>query len=414
MVYLGTPCLQRKLKKTAVPSQFSWTKPSSSTANERKARYEKWSSSKNHTTVLVHKSNNESDIKINDIHDDAVAEVVEIPEANELTNDQWEMDAINIQSDQPHLTTVCTQTEMLSRAKYDIDDFITDDAGIHFFTGLENYLKFKFVLNTLGPAAYCLNYIYHNVGNISVENQFFLVLMKLRRATTNFELSRIFSISESTVSNIFLTWINFMNVQWKELDLWPPQELVRYFAPSGFKQTFPSTRVIIDGTEVPVKRPKNPKSQQATFSVCKNKNTVKVIVGATPGGLVSYVSPAYAGSTSDRQIIERSSLMKDCDSKDSIMADKGFNVQDLFAPYDVAINIPTFFKNMNRMSGRMVMKDRKISSKRVHIERIIGLAKTFKILTQPMSATVTKMASEVIFIVFMLCNFRKNIVPTNA
>ena len=99
-MYLGTPCLQRKLKKTAVPSQFSWTKPSSSTANERKARYEKWSSSKNHTTVLVHKSNNESDIKINDIHDDAVAEVVEIPEANELTNDQWEMDAINIQSDQ--------------------------------------------------------------------------------------------------------------------------------------------------------------------------------------------------------------------------------------------------------------------------------------------------------------------------
>ena len=164
-------------------------------------------------------------------------------------------------------------------------------------------MKFKFVLNTLGPAAYRLNYIYHNVGNISVENQFFLVLMKLRRATTNFELSRIFSISESTVSNIFLTWINFMNVQWKELDLWPPQELVRYFAPSGFKQTFPSTRVIIDGTEVPVKRPKNPKSQQATFSVYKNKNTVKVIVGATRGGLVS---PAYAGSTSDRQIIERS------------------------------------------------------------------------------------------------------------
>ena len=58
--------------------------------------------------MLVHKSNNESDIKINDfcvdIHDDAVAEVVEIPEANELANDQCEMDAINIQSDQPHLT----------------------------------------------------------------------------------------------------------------------------------------------------------------------------------------------------------------------------------------------------------------------------------------------------------------------
>jgi hypothetical protein len=55
------------------------------------------------------------------------------------------------------------------------------------------------------------------------------------------------------------------------------------------------------------------------------------------------------------------------------MADKGFNVQDLFAPYDVTINIPTFFRKQNRMTGKTVLKDRAISSKRVHIERIIGL-----------------------------------------
>jgi hypothetical protein len=61
------------------------------------------------------------------------------------------------------------------------------------------------------------------------------------------------------------------------------------------------------------------------------------------------------------------------------MADKGFNVQDLFAPYDVTINIPTFFRKKNRMTGKTVLKDRAISSKRVHIERIIGLAKTYKI-----------------------------------
>ena len=67
---------------------------------------------------------------------DALAEVVEIPESNVLANDQCEMDAINIQSDQPHLTTVCTQTETLSRAKYDIDDFLTADACIHFLLEL--------------------------------------------------------------------------------------------------------------------------------------------------------------------------------------------------------------------------------------------------------------------------------------
>jgi len=48
------------------------------------------------------------------------------------------------------------------------------------------------------------------------------------------------------------------------------------------------------------------------------------------------------------------------------MADKEFNVQDLFAANDVTVNIPTFFKKKNRLSGRQVMSDRKIASKRVH------------------------------------------------
>jgi len=79
----------------------------------------------------------------------------------------------------------------------------------------------------------------------------------------------------------------------------------------------------------------------------KNRNTAKVLIGVTPGGQVSYISDAYGGSTSYKQIVERSrpSLKRDCDAGDSIMADKGFDVQDIFAPYDVTVNIPTFFKS---------------------------------------------------------------------
>ena len=85
----------------------------------------------------------------------------------------------------------------------------------------------------------------------------------------------------------------------------------------------------------------------------------------------------YGGSVSDRGIAERSQLPQSCDPGDSVMADKGFNVQDLFIPYNVIINIPTFFKKKNRLSGQTVLNDRKIASKRVHIKRIIGLAKTY-------------------------------------
>ena len=51
------------------------------------------------------------------------------------------------------------------------------------------------------------------------------------------------------------------------------------------------------------------------------------------------------------------------------MAGKGFNVQDLFAPKDLHLNIPTFF---NRLSGQSVFRVRKNTSKRVHIEQIIS------------------------------------------
>lgn len=51
------------------------------------------------------------------------------------------------------------------------------------------------------------------------------------------------------------------------------------------------------------------------------------------------------------------------------MTNKGFNVQDIFAPKDVSISTPTFFEN--RMFGKSVIRDRKVSSKRVHIDRIL-------------------------------------------
>ena len=69
--------------------------------------------------------------------------------------------------------------------------------------------------------------------------------------------------------------------------------------------------------------------QEATFSSYKNRPTVKVLAGVSPGGLATFLSPAYGGLASDRQICERSKLARMCDPGDRIMAAKGFNVQDL-------------------------------------------------------------------------------------
>ena len=305
-------------------------------------------------------------------------------------------------------------SESSGKPPFHADLFICDPEAIQFYTGLKDYATFKFVLSTLGPAVDCLNYYNGTVPSLDTQEQFFLTLIKLRQHKTNFEISRLFGLTVTGVANVFITWINFIYFQWGEVTWWPCREDVSFFMPTDFKSKYPSTRVIIDGTECPVQKPKQPLAQQATFSTYKNKNTVKVLVGCSPGGLVSYISEAYGGSASDRQICERGNLTDRCDPGDSIMADKGFNVQDLFIPYDITINIPSFFKKKNRISSHTVIKDRKLASKRVHVERIIGLAKSYKILVSPLNNTESALATQIISVCFWLCNFRDCIVPKHS
>jgi hypothetical protein len=288
-----------------------------------------------------------------------------------------------------------------------------DPELLHYYTGLKSFEKFQAVFDTLGPAVNHLKYLRtHRVKNLTPINQFLLMLTKLRQDMDYLPLSRMCGVSVFTCDNVFCTWVNFCSRQWGEIDVWPSQELVQYFAPSDFRKKFPTTRVVLDGTEIPVEKPANPSAQRATFSTYKN--TVKSVIGGTPGGLVSYVSPAYGGATSDRQIIERGNIPELCAAGDSVMADKCFNVQDLFAPFDIHVNIPAFFSKKNRLTEEQVLKDRKVSSKRVHIERLIGMAKTYKILVNGLSATETKLSRHIISVCFALTNFLSNVVSVDA
>jgi hypothetical protein len=64
-----------------------------------------------------------------------------------------------------------------------------------------------------------------------------------------------------------------------------------------------------------------------------------------------------------------------------------------------------FLKKRNRMSGKTVQRDRKICSKLVHIEQVIGLTKSFKILTLASDRTEAKLVSDNSFVVVQ---FQKN------
>ena len=58
-------------------------------------------------------------------------------------------------------------------------------------------------------------------------------------------LAHLFKISQSTVSRIFISWINFMYLKLGQINIWPSRKVLDESMPEAFKEKYPSTRVII-------------------------------------------------------------------------------------------------------------------------------------------------------------------------
>ena len=94
---------------------------------------------------------------------------------------------------------------------------------------------------------------------------------KLRRYTTKSELPRMFGVSENSVKILFSLGFYSWRDSGKKLIFGHPETLSDIL----IHLTLNQTRVIIDGTECPIKKPMAPRAQQSIFATYKKTNTVK-------------------------------------------------------------------------------------------------------------------------------------------
>ena len=116
---------------------------------------------------------------------------------------------------------------------------------------------------------------------LSQVNELFLTLVRLRLNLKEHDLSKRFDISLSSVSRIFVTWINFMYLRLGMLSIWPDRRTISTTIPAAFKERYPKTTVIIDATEVKVNIP-SLLLQSQTCSSYKSANTMKGSIGISP------------------------------------------------------------------------------------------------------------------------------------
>ena len=341
--------------------------------------------------------------------------------------------ADKMRSLQMELNSLKRRNTNLSKQLFSLTRFKDDNETINFYTGFKSYAVFQRVFSFLnaGENGENINYWlsqqrkvradtceYGNTAEtkkgrartLKPEEEFFLVMCRLRQGFPEKHLGNLFQVSQSTVSRIFISWINFMFLRFGNINIWQTRADVNNAMPEDFKKEYSSSRVIIDCTEIKCEMPSSLHLNGELFSSYKNHTTLKGLIGISPGGALTFISQLYTGSISDREIVCRSGFLDlSFDDKDSVMADKGFTIQDLL-PLGVTLNIPPFLGNSAQMSPEDVVLTQKIASLRIHVERAINKIKNFHIFDSVVPLSLFSVVNQMWTVCAFLCNIQPNII----
>ena len=84
----------------------------------------------------------------------------------------------------------------------------------------------------------------------------------------------------------------------------------------------------------------------------------------------------------DRRIVIASGILGMLEPHDSVMADRGFEIQDLLVPKKVSLNIPPFMRCKDQLDPDEEDETRQIAAVRIHVERAIQRIKNYNTLKQ--------------------------------
>ena len=137
------------------------------------------------------------------------------------------------------------------------------------------------------------------------------------------DLAYLFNVSSSTVSSAFLKIIDVLFLHLKPVIKWPCREQI-WKHPKIFRNKY---CLFVDCFAISINKPKNIIARAQTFSSYKDHNTVNFLIGITPQGVISYMSMAWGGRTTEKFLTENCDFLDNLLPGDIVMADRGFDIE---------------------------------------------------------------------------------------
>ena len=99
---------------------------------------------------------------------------------------------------------------------------------------------------------------------------------------------------------------------------------------------------------------------------------MKVLLGITPQGVISFVSDTWGGRVSDKHLTESCEILRKLLPGDVVLADRGFDISESVGMMQASLQIPAFMKGKSQLPALEVENTRTIANVRIHVERVIG------------------------------------------
>ena len=240
-------------------------------------------------------------------------------------------------------------------------------------------------------------------------NRLFLTLFVLRTGLALAVVAGLFGVSESSASNYFVATVFALVHVFQQEMPFPSQAIIRGSSPETYVEMFGHNRVriIIDATNVNIPTSSDPQVQTATYSSYYGGNVVKLLVGISPSGAITFVSLPFPGKISDVDLTDVSIIRLELlDSLDVVMADKGFTIQHILLPLMIGTMMPPKKeRNVAQFSQEQTVLTREIANKRIHVERAMARIKNFRFLAGTVPFPFLDILGQIVFVVCFLGNY---------
>ena len=184
----------------------------------------------------------------------------------------------------------------------------------------------------------------------------------------------------------------------------PDQGIINVIKPSRFS-SIRNLNMIIDCSELFIQTPKNHILQRITWSSYKHHNTLKFLVGISPNSMITFISNAFCGSISDKEIWIQSNFFDNLPPYCKIMADKGFIINQECTARRIHLIIPPGRRGQTQMMSGQVLKTKEIAQLRILVEQVIRRLKCYRILSQEMPLDIVSYVDDILTV----CSLQKRL-----